>query len=394
MPFFRRLLGIAPHAEAEAEAAPAVEFIPQPATHEPPRTGAAAEPVSRLVSSTPAVSDELPFEVTPWAVQRLRLIFEQISQSPNQQALQDAQAARLCFTRFWLSAPVDHLEVLYRGPVGEAYRLMLGGVLPALPLSAEDERWKKGLSQRLQKGFGGYETTNLLLAVMPFYDRNAMKVADPVRQLPEWLLHDYADRCDPVLREQLQSSQPAGARPAQHAPRLAPSTGGSMGGSAAAPSQRRLPVFWEQGGKEALDRITDPEFLGRMSGIINLYAIDPKDNELKGELARLRRMVAQVWLDVDSEQLQSLYRTPFGQLTQNLVGSGFYKEPLSDQERTARGELAQILAEMRHPKAVNALMAALLYYPPNKVNMKGGEKFIPGWLLQEITGLQNRLTTP
>ena len=167
-----------------------------------------------------------------------------------------------------------------------------------------------------------------------------------------------------------------------------------MGGSAAAPSQRRLPVFWEQGGKEALDRITDPEFLGRMSGIINLYAIDPKDNELKGELARLRRMVAQVWLDVDSEQLQSLYRTPFGQLTQNLVGSGFYKEPLSDQERTARGELAQILSEMRHPKAVNALMAALLYYPPNKVNMKGGEKFIPGWLLQEITGLQNRLTTP
>lgn len=389
MPFFRRLLGIAPHAEKEAEAKPAVEFTSRPPAMEPQRPASTAEPVNRLVSSAPPMSEELPFEVTPWAVQRLRLIFEQINQSPNQQALLDAQAARLCFTRFWLSAPVDHLEVLYRGPIGEAYRLMLGGVLPALPLSAEDERWKSGLSQRLQKGFGGYDTTNLLLAVLPFFDRNTMKVADPLRQLPEWLLDDYADRCDPVLREQLRNARSGGSWPGKPAPRLA----AARGGSSVAPTQLQLPVFWERGGKEALDRITDPEFLGRMSGIINLYAIDPKDNELKDELAQLRRMAAQVWLDLDSDQLESLYRTPFGQLTQNLVGSGFHKEPLSDQERSARGELAQILAEMSHPKAVNALMAALLYFPPNKVNVKGGEKFIPSWLLQEITVLQNRLAS-
>ncbi|MFO8238397.1 MAG: hypothetical protein R6U00_09165 [Prochlorococcaceae cyanobacterium] len=341
------------------------------------------------MSTAPQVSDPLPFEATPWAVQRLRLIFEQITQSPNQQALQDAQAARLCFTRFWLSAPVDHLEVLYRGPIGEAYRLMLRGVLPALPLSAEDERWKKGLSQRLQKGFGGYETTNLLLAVMPFFDLNTMKVADPLRQIPEWLLNDYAERCDPMLLEQLRARQ---GSVGQSTPQLNPSNkNGTLPAGSSPALQRGLPLFWEQGGKEALNQITDPEFLGRMSGIINLYAIDPKDNELKGELARLRRMVAQVWLDLETEQVQSLYRTPFGQLTQNLVGSGFYKEPLSDQERNARAELGQILAEMRHPKAVNALIAALLYYPPSKVNLRGGEKLIPGWLLQEITALQNRM---
>jgi hypothetical protein len=375
MPFFRpmlrRMLGLTP-----TEATPAQQ--------DPPNQQADAAAVNRLVSTAPAQSDELPIEVTPWAVRRLRAIFEKLNHSPNQQAVQDAQAARLCFTRFWLSAPVDHLEPLYRGPIGEAYRLMLAGVLPALPLSAEDERWKKALSHRLLKGFGSHETTNLLLAVMPFYDLNTMKVADPLRQIPEWLLMDYAERCDPDLRERLAHRRPV----SQALPALLGPAGQGGNGTQSMPVS--LPVLWERRGEQALREIQDSEFLGRMSGLINLYAIDPNDSELKAELSTLRRKVAQIWLDVDTDQLQSLYRTPFGQLTQNLIGSGFCRESLGEQESLARRQLGQIVAEMRHPRSLNALMAALLYYPPGKVNVHSGENLLPSWLLQELSSLRNR----
>jgi hypothetical protein len=35
-------------------------------------------------------------------------------------------------------------------------------------------------------------------------------------------------------------------------------------------------------------------------------------------------------------------------------------------------------------------MAALLYYPANKVNLSSAEKVLPEWLLQELTTLRVR----
>ncbi|CAK6698173.1 hypothetical protein I1E95_14575 [Synechococcus sp. CBW1107] len=373
MPSLRSLFGRGSHSHAQLASEPPIEPVP----------AAVAQSVNRLVSTSPQDEIELPMEITAWSVRRLQTIFTTLDQSPNQQAVQDAQAARNCFTRFWLSAPVDCLEILYSGPIGEAYRLMLRGILPALPLRPIDERWKAGLSQRLLKAFGHHETPNLLLAVMPYYDRNAMKVADPARQIPEWLLSDYAERCDPQLLQKLRLRQQGGNG----------ATAGSPAMLAPAPAQtdtRPLPLFSEKRGEDCLPLIQDNEFLGRMSGLINLYAIDPSDAELKRELAVLRRQVAQIWLDVDPGQLETLYRAPFGQLSQNLIGSGFSREAMPPEEDAARRRLGEIVATMRHPRALNALMAALLYYPASKVNLSSAEKVLPEWLLQELTTLRSR----
>lgn len=373
MPSLRSLFGRGSRSHGRLESEPPVEPVP----------AAVAQSVNRLVSSIPQDEIELPMEITAWSVRRLQTIFTQLDQSPNQQAVQDAQAARTCFTRFWLSAPLDCLEILYSGPIGEAYRLMLRGVLPALPLRPIDERWKAGLSQRLLKAFEHHETPNLLLAVMPYYDRNAMKVADPLRQIPKWLLGDYAERCDPQLLQKLRLRQQGGNG----------STGSSPAMLAPAPAQtdtRPLPLFSEKRGEACLPLIQDNEFLGRMSGLINLYAIDPSDAELKRELAVLRRQVAQIWLDVDPGQLETLYRAPFGQLSQNLIGSGFSREAIPPEEDAARRRLGEIVATMRHPRALNALMAALLYYPASKVNLSSADEVLPEWLLQELTTLRSR----
>ncbi|MDM7937831.1 MAG: hypothetical protein QUV06_10270 [Cyanobium sp. CZS 48M] len=343
--------------------------------------------VNRLVDTLPSTDVDLPIEVVAWTVRRLQGIFSQLNESPNQQALEDGQAARLCFTRFWLTAPVDLLETLYEGPIGQAYRLMLSGVLPALPLNAEEQRWKTGLSQRLAKAFGSHETTNLLLAVMPYYDLNSMRVSDPLRQIPEWLQADYAERCDPQFLQVLRSRQAKRSKadqPASQPALLAPSEAPAVA--------RTLPLLSERRGSEAMTLIQDNEFLGRMSGLINLYAIDPSDAELKAELSALRRQVAQIWLDVDTPQLEDLYRTPFGQLTQNLIGSGFSREPLAADEEVAKRQLGLVVGEMSHPRAVNALLAALLFYSPKKVNFSGSERLVPSWLLQELQQLRQRMS--
>ncbi len=389
MPSLRSLFGRSSHTRQAQGPDPALVSAPPPARE-----------VNRLVSPLPQGEVELPMEITAWSVRRLQTIFTQLDQTPNQQTVQDAQAARSCFTRFWLSAPVDYLEMLYAGPIGQAYKLMLRGVLPALPLREKDERWKAGLTQRLLTAFGHHETTNLLLAVMPYYDLNAMKVADPLRQIPEWLLGDYAERCDPQLLQKLRRRQPGGngagntGAPALLAP------AGSSGERPLIPSTEAeadggpLPLFSEKRGEACLPLIQDNEFLGRMSGLINLYAIDPSDAELKRELAVLRRQVAQIWLDVDPDQLQTLYRAPFGQLTQNLIGSGFSRETMPPEEDAARRRLGTIVGAMRHPRSLNALMAALLYYPAGKVNLSAADSLLPDWLLQELTTLRARAAQP
>lgn len=380
MPFLRRLLGrLQRHGRP-----PAGEPVQPAASDSQP-----IKDLNRLVELPPEQVQNLPVEVVPWSAKRLEGIFGQLQVSLAPQALEDARAARECLTRFWLAAPVDQLELLYGGPIGRVYRSLLTGPLPSQPLVGKEHIWKSALSERLLNGFGSHETTNLLLAVMPYFERNGMRVADPLQQVPQWLLEDYALHNDPELLATLgnraAASPVALLSPAGSGTAAPPQLG--AGGGSGFPA---LPVLGEKRLDAAMPLIRDSEFLGRMSGLINLYTIDPSDGEVKRELAALRRQVAQIWLDVDSEQLEALYRTPFGQLTQNLIGSGFASVPLSGEEEVALAQLTAVVREMRHPLSLNAVLATLLYYPPTKVSFKGAEALLPRWLIQELTTLHSR----
>jgi len=118
--------------------------------------------------------------------------------------------------------------------------------------------------------------------------------------------------------------------------------------------------------------------------LINLYGLEPSDAEICSDLSRGRRQLAQIWLDVETEQLESLYRTPFGQLTDNLIRSDFAREPLSQDERAMRQQLAEVAADLRHPRALNALIAALLYYPIEQVSLPADPALLPPWLSESL----------
>ena len=346
-------------------------------------------------------------QVTPWSAVRLGSIFAELAANPTFELATEARKARHCLSKFWLSAPVDQLEILYRSPIGQSYRVLVTGPLPSQNLERSEQEWRDGLARRLIEDFDRPEKTNLLLAVMPYFDRGKMRVANPLQQIPQWLLADYAALCDPALQQRLQRPVgllgPAGtavrgmAYPPQSLvgqQRAQPMGPQPMAVQPMGPQPpAALPLLAARRGNEALALIQNQEFMGRMSGLINLYTIDPSDAELKRELIGLRRQLGQVWLDVNPAQIQQLYQSSFGQLFRNLLSSGFAREPLIQEDQQLRSQLSQVVANMNQPRAVNALLAALPFYPPGKIQFGGGEQFIPAWLLTDLNRL-GAIATP
>ena len=304
-------------------------------------------------------------DFTPWTIARLDAIGREVLERPCQASLQAARSARGCLSRFWLAAPVDGLETFFNGAIGDVYRHLLAGALPALPLDRPEVALKQQLTDFLQQGLERHGSINVLLALLPYLDREAMQVHEPLRHLPAWLIPLYAERCEPGL----------GAQSTPQCPQLPPMATHNI----------TLPELAPITGTASMALIGDAEFLGRINGLISLYNLEPGDPEICRDLSQGRRQVAQIWLDVDSDQLEALYRTPFGQLTDHLITSRFAVEPLSQDELAMRQQLSEVAADLRHPRALNALLAALLYYPIEQVTLPADSTLIPAWLSESLT---------
>ena len=232
-------------------------------------------------------------------------------------------------------------------------------------------QWRDQLAARLADGAQAAQQRNLLLALMPYFPPRSLSVADPIASLPRWLLKDYVVYCEPDLKPQLEG--PAGL--------LQP--GGAD--SAVADLDVMAPLS-ERRGEEAMAWFRDEEALQRMQALLNLYAMDPDDAETVQELGVLRRVVAQLWLDVHPSQVETLYGTPVGLLTRSLITAGFGREVLDDDDIRARQQLAPQVEDLSQPDAVNALLAALMFYPPNKIEFEDASA-LPAWLQEELRSL-------
>jgi hypothetical protein len=310
----------------------------------------------------------------PWSVSRLGAIFREASRTPTAESLREARHARHCLSAFWLAAPVDLLPELYGGGLGALQRSLLEGPLPMQELAEDERQWRDQLSRQLVQQAEAPQRVNVLLALMAYLPPGQACVAEALMQVPDWLLHDYASYCDPELKARLQ--QPVGY--------LRPSAA-----EEAEPDEalETLPPLSERRGQEAMAWFEEPAVVNRMAALINLYGLDPADGDTREELAGLRDTIAQLWLDVSPEQLEALFRTPVGAVTRSLIVSGFAGELVAEQDLQTRRWLATQVEDLSQPRAVNALLAALLYFPPGKVSFDGGQAFIPAWLQQELQAL-------
>ncbi|MFO7628566.1 MAG: hypothetical protein R6W06_03425 [Prochlorococcaceae cyanobacterium] len=367
MPFFRRLFGRQRSSRGLEPSArrPAVDLVSAPLAN--------AAPLQ--LPPPPPLGIRTDTSMTPWALSRVAGIFREVGRQPSEQALREARFARHCLSSFWLNAPIDQLETLYAGPLGQIYALMLDGVLTSQPLAADEEAWRDDLQERLVADFDRPQRLNLVLALMPYFPPEGMKVSEPLATLPRWFLLDYARFCDPALEEQLL--QPVGL------PAIGAARTGLMELEAEEPL--KVPVLAEYRGAEALELVDREVFRQRMTGLLNLYRLDQQDLEILDELARLRRQLGQLWLDLVPEKLESLYRSPTGDLYRQLLSSPFTAAPLSEDDRELRNRLATQVADLNKEGALNVLLAVLPFFAPGKVELAAGqEALIPAWLLEEV----------
>ena len=294
----------------------------------------------------------------PWSVARLQALFEALAHQPSTSSDQAARLARHQLSKFWLAAPVDQLRLLYEGEIGDLQRLQLTGPLVQQDLAADEIRWRDQLLQRLEDPRRAAERVNLMLALMPYTQPRKLSVADPLSTLPDWLLNDYCVYCEPDLAAPVGLLEPAS----------------------------EIEPLTERRGEDAMEWFRDEAVVARMQELIQAYSADPTAADILQELAGLRRVLAQLWLDVEPVQLQTLDQTTVGAVTRAMILSGFGSELTNDEDAAAREQLSSAGADFRSPAAPAALLATLLFYPLEAVTFETTEG-LPAWfvdLLHEL----------
>lgn len=330
-------------------------------------------------------------QITPWSAARLGTIFMDFAHEATATRLAEARLARQCLSKFWLSAPIDALELLYGSAVGDSYRQMIAGELASQPLLRDEEAWRDHLSERLFSGFDRPESANILLAVMPYFRRGKMKVRNCEQNLPAWLLEDYASLFEPELLPRLRQPSPLARKAlapagAAGAVRAVPAAAAAAA-VATEPEAPPLPQLSSFTGAQALQLTGSEEFLTRLNGLVNLFEIDPDDGAIRQELGSFRRQLGQIWLDTPQERLQPLFESTFGDLYRKFLRSGYAAIPLTEEDRQLRAQLAHYVRNMTRPKATQVVLAVLPFYPPGKIGFAGGEQFMPQWLLGALPSL-------
>ena len=273
-----------------------------------------------------------------WLLQQAEALAGQPSPDPN-----NAGLLALGFSRFVEACPGDFLEPLLGSPFGRIFKLFLERCCTQGLPGNEIEQRKQELSQKLRlSGFQGPEGQGLLLALMPFFPPQQLKVEDAAAKLPGWLLELYKLRYEP--------------------PTASPT----------APSGE--PSF--------SDRI----FLNRILGLSNLYYIDPEDQEILQELRQVRLQTIDLLLGVNRDQLGQHFSGDFGDRYWAMAQSGVQKEALDAREAAKRDEIQHWLSHtansLHQDGGIQRFAAALLFNIPGSVQLANPEQNLPAWFLE------------
>ena len=303
---------------------------------------------------------------SPWSVARLQTLFEALAHQPSSTSDQAARLARHQLSKFWLAAPVDQLRLLYEGEIGDLQRLQLTGPLVLQDLAADEIRWRDQLMQRLEDPNRAAERINLMLALMPYTPPRKLSVVDPLSTLPDWLLNDYCVYCEPDLAAPIGLLGPAKPQTSESATEIEPLT--------------------ERRGEDAMTLFRDEAVVARMQELIQEFITDRTSKGVLQELASLRRVLAQLWLDVDPEQLQTLEQTTVGVVTRSMILSGFGAELIDDTDAATRKQLSSVGADFHSAGAPGIVMATMLFYPLKAVTFETTEG-LPLWFVELLKGL-------
>ena len=284
-----------------------------------------------------------------WSASELLVVLGQPADRPDQESNRLARQARHRLSLFWLASPGDLLEQLYAGDLGEAQRLCIRNPQLEGPLLVDEQLWRQQLQALLQASVGQATFLSYWLALMPYLKVGELRLDQPETVLPSWLLDDYRLLCE---------QNPSVVDP--------------------------LPLTRKRG-DAAIRWLHEDAVLARAVVLLNGFQLDPAAPAQAKELADLRSVVAQVWLDIAPEQLQGLFESPLGLLTRSLVTGGFNAVTINERQRAQAKALQEQLQKSSLEQVPQHLLAALLYEPA--LSLSCSEADLPGWFQEELRSM-------
>jgi len=321
------------------------------------------EPLDTPISVPRRVGLELQPLVQPWSIARLTSLLSEAANQPSESTLKAARVARHRLSSFWISAPVDHLRQLYEGDLGSLQQLFLESSLFSQDLAQDEQSWVNHLFKLLDDPCEHSRVNNLQLALIPYIKPGQLSIQNPLETIPDWLLPDYIKYCSPELASDLK--KPAGLLN---------------------PSVEKMTPLATRRGEEAMEWFRDEETLQYMNTLIERYREDTASQEVVEELSGLRSVLAQLWLDVEPNQLQTLTNTSVGQISKSLIKAGLGRSLSDEQDQLARQQLVDRSRDLSQPNAPGVILAMLMFYPPERVSFKSTTG-LPEWFVDVLNEL-------
>ncbi len=261
--------------------------------------------------------------------------------SSNISAISELRQIRKEIADFWLNVAADRLETTYKGDSGKSYQMLLASGFQHQAMMETEQIFLQQLTQ-ISKGLVHPQALNALLAAMLYFPPGTMRIPEARNRLPYWLIGDYEQVFEPKTAVNSQSSSELLAQ-----------------------------------------YIQSPQFLNQLLGSVNLYRIDSSDTSVVLELRQLRRQLADFWLTIPPEKLETLYQGEVRKGYQAILGSGLQAESITEAEQQFLQQLTEISKGLVHPQAINALLGAMLYFVPGKMRVPNANTRLPQWLFDD-----------
>ncbi len=261
--------------------------------------------------------------------------------SSNISAISQLRQIRKQIADFWLNLPTENLETAYKSADGKSYQILLKSGFQRQPMIEDEQIFLQQLTQ-LSKGLVHPKAVNALLAAMLYFPPETMRIPDARNRLPHWLIKDYEQVFEVENAVNHQSSSDLLAQ-----------------------------------------YIQSPQFANQLLGCVNLYRIDPSDESVVLELRQIRKQLADFWLSIPSEKLETFYQGEVRKGYQAILGCGLQAESMTEAEQNFLQQLTEISKGLVHPQAISALLGAMLYFVPGKMRVPDARTRLPQWLLED-----------
>ncbi|AVH64259.1 glycosyltransferase [Nostoc sp. 'Peltigera membranacea cyanobiont' N6] len=107
-------------------------------------------------------------------------------------------------------------------------------------------------------------------------------------------------------------------------------------------------------------------------------------SEQNAELHQLRKKIAEECLNISDEQITDMYVGLLGKTHKMLVNSSIKYESLTDEEQIFVNDIVKSISQgFDQPKAIQNLLAAMLYYRADQLPLQHDLSRIPSWLIND-----------